>query len=123
MNDVFRPYLWRFVLVFFDDILIYNSLWVEHLQHIAIVLNELWAHHLHLKRSKCSFGVTSKTYLGHIISEDGVAMDADKVATVVAWPPPHSAWGLCGFLGLAGYYRKFIWDFRLIVPPLTCLLR
>ena len=56
MNDVLRPYLRRFVLVFFDDILIYSSSWVEHLQHIGIILNALRAHHLHLKRSKCSFG-------------------------------------------------------------------
>jgi hypothetical protein len=87
MNDVLRPYLRRFVLVFFDDILIYSTSWAEHLQHIAIVLNELRAHRLHLKRSKCSFGATSVVYLGHIISADGVAMDADKVAAIAACPP------------------------------------
>ena len=101
MNDVLRPYLRRFVLVFFDDILIYSSSWAEHLQHIAIVLNELRAHRLHLKRSKCSFGATSMVYLGHVISTNGVAMDVDKVAAVAAWPPPRSARGLWGFLGLA----------------------
>jgi len=91
MNDVLRPYLRRFVLVFFDDILIYSSSWAEHLQHVAIVLNELRAHRLHLKRSKCSFGATSVAYLGHVISKDGVAMDADKVsrapprASEVSW--------------------------------------
>jgi hypothetical protein len=123
MNDVLRSYLRRFVLVFFDDILIYSSSWAEHLQHIAIVLNELRAHSLHLKRSKCSFGAPSVAYLGHVISAEGVAMDADKVAAVSAWPPPRSARGLRGFLGLAGYYRKFIRDFGLIAAPLTCLLR
>jgi hypothetical protein len=65
MNDVLSPYLRRFVLVFFDDILIYSSSWAEHLQHVAIILNELRAHRLHLKRSKCSFGTTSVAYLGH----------------------------------------------------------
>jgi hypothetical protein len=84
MNDVLRPYLRRFVLVFFDDILIYGASWAEHLQHIAIVLSELRAHHLHLKRSKCSFGAASVAYLGHVISADGVAMDVDKVAAVAA---------------------------------------
>jgi len=123
MNDVLRFYLRRFVLVFFDDILIYSSSWAEHLQHIAIVLNELRAHHLHLKRLKCSFGATSVAYLGHVISAGGVAMDADKVAAVAAWPSPQSARGLRGFLGLAGYYRKFIQEFGLIAAPLTCLLR
>ena len=123
MNDVLRPYLRRFVLVFFDNILIYNSSWAEHLQHVAIVLNELRAHRLHLKRSKCSFGATSVAYLGHVISKDGVAMDADKVAAVAAWPQPRSARGLRGLLGLAGYYRKFIQDFGVIAAPLTRLLR
>jgi hypothetical protein len=68
MNNMLRPYLCRFVLVFFDDILIYSSSWAEHLQHVAIIFNKLRAHHLHLKRSKCSFGTTSVAYLGHVIS-------------------------------------------------------
>ena len=123
MNDVLRPYLRRFVLVFFDDILIYSSSWAEHLQQVAIVLNELRAHQLHLKRSKCSFGAPSVAYLGHVISKDGVAMDVAKVAAVTSWPTPRSARGLRGFLGLAGYYRKFIRDFGLIAAPLTRLLR
>jgi hypothetical protein len=123
MNDVLRPYLRRFVLVFFDDILIYSTSWAEHLQHVNIVLESLRAHHLHLKRSKCSFRATSVAYLGHIISEGGVAIDANKVATVASWPLPRSARGLRGFLGLAGYYRKFIKDFGLIVAPLARLLR
>ena len=123
MNDVLRTYLGRFVLVFFDDILIYSSSWSEHLQHINIVLSALRAHHLYLKRSKCSFGAPSVTYLGHVIAEGSVAMDADKVDAVAAWPLPRSARGLRGFLGLAGYYRKFIRDFGIIAAPLTLLLR
>ena len=123
MNDVFHPFLHKFVLVFFDDILIFSSSWAEHLQHIHIVLDMLRAHRLHLKRSKCSFGASSVAYLGHVISAGGVAMDADKVATVAPWPTPRSARGLRGFLGLAGYYRKYIRDFGVIVAPLTRLLR
>jgi hypothetical protein len=65
----------------------------------------------------------SVAYLGHIISVDGVAMDADKVAAVAAWPTPHSHRALRGFLGLAGYYWKFIWDFGIIASPLRRLLR
>jgi hypothetical protein len=86
MNDVLRPYLRKFVLVFFDDILIYSTSWAKHLRHLSIVLNALRAHSLHLKRSKCSFGTTTVAYLGHVISEGGVAMDAEKVAAVAAWP-------------------------------------
>ena len=123
MNDVLSPYLRRFVLVFFDDILIYSASWAEHLQHVAIIFNELRGHRLHLKRSKCSFGTTTVTYLGHVISADGVAMDADKVAAVAAWPTPQSPRALRGFLGLAGYYRRYIQDFGLIAAPLTRLLR
>jgi hypothetical protein len=123
MNDVLSPYLRRFVLVFFDDILIYSSSWAEHLQHVSIIFNELRGHRLHLKRSKCSFGTTSIAYLGHVISADGVAMDVDKVTAVTAWPTPQSPRALRGFLGLAGYYWKYIRDFGLIAAPLTCLLR
>uniref|UniRef100_A0A8I6WK04 Uncharacterized protein n=1 Tax=Hordeum vulgare subsp. vulgare TaxID=112509 RepID=A0A8I6WK04_HORVV len=123
MNDVLSPYLRRFVLVFFDDILIYSASWAEHLQHVAIIFNELRAHRLHLKRSKCSFGTTSAAYLGHVISADGLAMDTDKVAAVAAWPIRRSPRALRGFLGLAGYYRKYIRDFGLIAAPLTRLLR
>jgi hypothetical protein len=123
MNDVLSPYLRCFVLVFFDDILIYSSSWAEHLQHMAIIFNELRAHRLHLKRSMCSFSMTSVAYLGHVISVEGVAMDADKVAAIAAWPPPQSPWALRGFLGLAGYYQKYIRDFGLIAVPLTRLLR
>ncbi|KAK1653447.1 hypothetical protein QYE76_071252 [Lolium multiflorum] len=82
------------------------SSWAEHLQHMAIIFNELRAHRLHLKRWKCSFGTTSVAYLGHVISAEGVTMDADKVAAVAAWPTPQSPRALRGFLGLAGYYRK-----------------
>jgi hypothetical protein len=122
MNDVLRPYLRRFALVFFDDILIYSSSWAEHLQHLTITLKAIRDHHLHLKRSKCSFGAASVAYLGHVISAAGVAMDADKVAAVESWPKPHSARALRGFLGLAGYYRKFIQEFGIITAPLTRLL-
>jgi hypothetical protein len=123
MNDVLRPYLRRFALVFFDDILIYSSSWAEHLQHLAITLKAIRDHHLHLKRSKFSFGAASVAYLGHVISAAGVAMDADKVAAVESWPELCSARALRGFLGLTGYYRKFIREFGVIAAPLTRLLR
>ena len=123
MNDVLRSFLRRFVLVFFDDILIYSASWAKHLQHLSIVLQALRANQLHLKRSKSSFGASSVAYLGHVISASGVAMDADKVAAVASWPAPRFARGLRGFLGLTDYYRKFIRDFGLIAAPLTCLLR
>jgi len=86
MNDVLRPFLRRFVLVFFDDILIYSSSWADHLRHLRAVLTVLQQHRLFVKHSKCAFGVASISYLGHVISEAGVAMDPAKVQAVQDWP-------------------------------------
>jgi hypothetical protein len=123
MNSVLGPFLKKFVLVFFDDILIYSSSWTEHLQHVRAVMTVLRAHNLHVKRPKCSFFTTAVSYLGHVISAEGVAMDSAKVESVSSWPQPRSARGLRGFLGLAGYYRKFIQNFGAIAAPLTQLLK
>jgi hypothetical protein len=123
MNDVLRPFLRRFVLVFFDDILIYIKSWADHLQHLRVILTELRQHVLFIKRSKCAFGVSSVAYLGHIISEAGVAMDPAKVQAIKDWPVPRSTRALRGFLGLASYYRKFINGYGSIAAPLTVLLK
>jgi hypothetical protein len=108
MNGVLRPFLHHFVLVFFDNILIYSSSWSDHLHHVKLVLEAMRTHQLFLKRFKCSFGEESMAYLGHFISASGVAMDSDKVLGMVDWPIPRSVHAVRGFLGLAGYYRKFI---------------
>jgi hypothetical protein len=119
MNDILRPFLHKFVLVFFDDILIYSSSWSNHLRHVRMVLALMRQHQLFLKCSKCSFGEESVTYLGHVISEAGVAMDNQKIVAVLDWPFPKSARAVRGFLGLAGYYRKFIQNFGTIAAPHT----
>jgi hypothetical protein len=111
MNDLFRPYLRHFILVFFDDILVYSRSWTDHLTHLQTVLQILSVNSLFAKMSKCQFGVLRVSYLGHIISEQGVAVDPAKIQAVVDWPPPTTAKGVRGFLGLAGYYRKFIRHF------------
>jgi hypothetical protein len=82
MNDVLRAHLHRFVLVFFDDILIYSRSWADHLRHLRAILSLLRQHRLFVKRSKCSFGVDSVSYLGHIISASGVAMAPTKVQAI-----------------------------------------
>lgn len=123
MNDVLRPFLHRFVLVFFDDILIYSVTWADHLRHLRAVLDTLQQHWLFVKRSKCAFGVSSISYLGHIITESCVAMDPAKVQAVRDWPQPRSVQAVRGFLGLTGYYRKFVRDYGTIAAPLIALLK
>jgi hypothetical protein len=86
MNEVLQPFLRLFVLVFFDDILIYSSSWVEHLRHLHLVFTKFQEHHLIVKRSKCAFDERTVGYIGHVISKDGVAMDAAKVQAVLDWP-------------------------------------
>jgi hypothetical protein len=94
MNDVLRPFLRQFVLVFFDDILIFSSSWAEHLCHLREVLLVMRANQLFLKLSKCSFGEASVAYLGHVVSSTGVAMDVSKIQAITEWPRPRSvSWG------------------------------
>lgn len=90
---------------------------------MCTVFDVLRAHHLALKRAKCSFGEASVAYLGHVIGADGVAMDKSKVAVVDAWPRPDTVKALRGFLGLTGYYRKFVQDYGAVAAPLTALLK
>lgn len=123
MNEVFRPFLRKFVLVFFDDILIYSKTEHDHVHHVATVLDTLMAHSLVLNGKKCHFGVTQVAYLGHIISCDGVSVDHDKIKAVSDWPSPKSVSELRGFLGLTGYYRRFVRGYAQIAQALTDLLK
>ncbi|XP_054820707.1 uncharacterized protein LOC129319639 [Prosopis cineraria] len=123
MNSVFKAYLRKFVLIFFDDILIYSATWSQHLEHIGLVLEQLVAHQLYAKKSKCSFGQTQIEYLGHVVAANGVSMDLSKVAAVQQWPTPANVSQLRGFLGLTGYYRRFIHKYASIAQPLTRLLQ
>ena len=122
-NDIFGPYLRRFVFFFFCDILIYSSSWQLHLQHLEIVLKLLQQESLYAKLSKCLFGVTEIDYFGHTVSRDGVHMEKGKIQAVLQWPQPHTIKQLRGFLGLTSYYRRFIKGCASIVTPLTNLLK
>ena len=107
---------------FFDDILVYSKTWEDHLVHLQIVLQILSTNSLFAKAEKCRFGVLQVDYLGHQISEQGVSVDPIKIQAVLDWPKPTTVKGMRGFLGLAGYYRKFIRHFGSIAAPLTQLL-
>jgi hypothetical protein len=123
MNSVLSPFLRKCVVVFIDDILIYSSTWTEHLHQLRAVFTTLDQHHFKVKLSKCSFAQTQLHYLGHVISQQGVATDPAKVSVIQSWPSPKSAKDIRSFLGLAGYYRKFVANFGILSRPLTNLLK
>lgn len=123
MNSIFRPMLRKFVLVFFDDILVYSRGWGDHVMHLSEVLQVLRTNQLYAKQSKCVFGATHIEYLGHVISQGTVCMDRAKVESVLNWPSPGSIKELRGFLGLSGYSMRFIRGYGLLAKPLTALLR
>jgi hypothetical protein len=123
MNSVFMTELDKFVVVFIDDILIFSKNEKEHAKHLRIVLQCLRDHKLHAKFSKCEFWLDSVKFLGHTISKYGITVDPSKVQEVMDWKAPKSVHQIRSFLGLAGYYRRFILDFSKIAKPMTELLK
>jgi hypothetical protein len=122
MQSIFGPHLDVFVIVFLDDILIFSKTENEHKQHVRKVLELLRKHKLFAKKSKCEFFQQSVSFLGHVVSAEGISMEQDKVKAITDWPRPKSSTEVRSFLGLAGYYRRFVQGFSRIASPLTELL-
>nr|AAM12303.1 putative polyprotein [Oryza sativa Japonica Group] len=123
MNKIFMEYLDQFVVVFIDDILIYSKNEEEHVEHLRLIMEKLRDHQLFAKFSKCEFWLDRVAFLGHVISSNGVEVDPSKVEAVLAWYPPKNESEIRSFLGLAGYYRRFIEGFSKLARPMTELLK
>uniref|UniRef100_A0A8C2AU46 Gypsy retrotransposon integrase-like protein 1 n=1 Tax=Cyprinus carpio TaxID=7962 RepID=A0A8C2AU46_CYPCA len=123
MNEIFRDYLHQFVIVYIDDILIYSRNIEEHQTHVCHVLQRLRDHHLYLKAEKCEFHCTTVSFLGYVISAEGVHMESAKVDAVANWAEPTTVKELQRFLGFANFYRRFIKNYSLHSAPLTSLLK
>ena len=123
MNRVCKPYLDKFVIVFIDDILIYSRTKEEHGQHLQIILELLRKEKLYAKFSKCEFWIREVQFLGHVVSNEGIHVDPSKVEAIRNWEAPKTPTEVRQFLGLAGYYRRFIKNFSKIGKPLTTHIR
>lgn len=123
MNRVLSDMINIYVLVYVDDILIFSKTWEEHLRHLRLVFERLRQQKLYCAVKKCMFGRTELPWLGHVISADGIAVDAKKTAVVRDWPQPKNVNDVLSFLGLCGYFRKYIESYSRIALPLTDLTK
>ncbi|GJR30478.1 putative reverse transcriptase domain-containing protein [Tanacetum coccineum] len=121
MNRVCKPYLDKFVIVFIDDILIYSKNKQEHEEHLKLILELLKKEELYAKFSKCEFWIPKVQFLGHVIDSKGIHVDPAKIESIKDWASPKSPTEIHQFLGLAGYYRRFIEGFSKIAKPMTKL--
>jgi glutaminase len=121
MNNILSKFLDKFVLVFIDDILVYSKNREEHEEHLRLVLQVLREHQLYVKLNKCDFFQKQIHYLGHVLSKEGVAVDPNKIRSIMEWPTPKDVLDIRSFMGLEGYYRRSIKYFSKIGCPITSL--
>ena len=117
MNKVFMEFLDKFVVVFIDDIFVYLKNEEEHKEHLRLVLEKLREHQLYAKFSKCEFWLKEVGFLGHVISGEGIAVDPTKVQSVTEWLAPTPVSEIRSFLGLTGYYQRFVEIFPRLRNP------
>ena len=122
-NRVFKDYLDKFIVVFINDILIYSQTKEEHAEHLRVTLQTLKEKQFYAKLKKCEFWLEKVTFLGHVVSKDGISVDHSKVEDISQWSRPTNAKEVRSFLGLAGYYRRFVEGFSKISMPLTQLTK
>ncbi|GKF58404.1 putative reverse transcriptase domain-containing protein [Tanacetum coccineum] len=122
MNWVCKPYLDKFVIVFIDNILIYSKNKQEHGEHLKLILEFLKKEHLYAKFSKCEYWIPKLQFTGYVIDIQGIHVDPAKIESIKDWASPKTATEIRQFLGLAGYYRRFIEGFSKIAKTLLRLL-
>jgi hypothetical protein len=119
MNQVLKPFIENFVVIYFDDILIYSRNPVNHMDHMRKVLEVLRENKLFINLKKCSFMMDQLLFLGFVVSADGIRVDEEKVRAIREWPTPKTVEEVRSFHGLATFYRRFIQNFSSIVAPIT----
>ena len=119
MNHVLRKFIGKFVVVYFDDILIYSKTLDEHVEHIRCVLAVLREEKLYANKEKCTFCIEKVVFLGFVVSGQGVEVDEEKVKAIREWKSPQNVSQVRSFLGLAGFYRRFVKDFSNIASPMN----
>ncbi|KAL9285944.1 putative nucleotidyltransferase, Ribonuclease H [Arabidopsis thaliana] len=123
MNHVLRAFIGIFVVVYFDDILVYSKSLREHIEHLDSVLNVLRKEELYANLKKCTFCTDNLVFFGFVVSADGVKVDEEKVKVIKDWPSPKTVGEVRSFHGLAGFYRRFVKDFSTITAPLTEVIK
>ena len=123
MNHVFRSYVDQFVVVFINEILVYSKDREDHNTHPRVVLETLRKEQLYAKLSKCEFWLGEVSFLGHIVLEEGVRVDPKNIEVIIKWKPPRNVTEVRSFMGLAGYYRRFVKVFSKTTTPMTRLLQ
>jgi hypothetical protein len=118
MNEVLRPFIGKFVVVYFDDIFIYNTCLSEHLDHLRAVFDALRAARLFANLEKCTFCTERVSFLGYVVTPQGIEVDEAKVHAIQSWPTPSTVTQVRSFLGLVGFYRRLVKDFSTIAAPL-----